>query len=83
MTTRNEIKYWLYEGKADRNKTHMIVVCDTFDWENYPVYVTRQERAREKYKEYNEKNMQRVIEVYSYKDDLESQLNEGRAFHLD
>lgn len=30
--TRTDINGWLDELYADENLTHMIVVCDTFDW---------------------------------------------------
>ena len=61
----------------------MIVVCDTYDWEDYPVYVSRRENVREIYSDYNGKEMQRVMEVYSLKKDTESQLNEHRSFNFD
>ena len=80
--TREDIVRWLTRGKKER-ATHMIVVCDTYDWEDYPVYVSRNEKVREVYREYNGKSMQTVMEVYSLKKDLESQLNEHRAFHFD
>ena len=67
----------------NKDVTHMIVVCDTFSYEDYPVYVTKKERVTEKFSEYDRKNMQKVMEVYSYQRDLEAQLNEQRAFHWD
>ena len=90
MTTRQMIKGWLNDpnrgkiyGNTLEDITHMLVVCDTFDWEDYPVYVTKDEDVRKKYDEYNGPNMQKVMEVYSYSHNLEDQLNEGRAFHYD
>ncbi len=82
MTTQQEIKEWL-ERKSSKDITHMIVVCDTFSYEDYPVYVSRNQNVREVFEEYNRKDMQKVMEVYSYKRSLEDQLNEGRAFHFD
>ncbi len=61
----------------------MIVVCDTFDHEDYPVYVKPGEDVRKKYAEYDGPNMQRVMEVYALHLDLESQLNEHRAKHFE
>jgi hypothetical protein len=83
MTTKNEIQDWLGEIKSRKDLTHMLVVCDTFSYEDYPVYVTLKESVREVYNKYNGKNMQRVMEVYSFRKNLESQLNEQRAFHFD
>ena len=37
-TTRNEIRGWLKRGQRQK-ATHVIVVCDTFDHEDYPVYI--------------------------------------------
>lgn len=80
--SREDIKKWFKEGKK-RGATHMIVVCDTFDYEDYPVFVEKDQKVREVFEEYNDKNMQKVMEVYSLSRDIESQLNEHRAFHFD
>jgi hypothetical protein len=61
-TTHEDIARWLKEGKA-KGATHLIVVCDTFDHDDYPVYVMPGENARAKEAEYNGKSMQRVHEV--------------------
>ena len=82
-TTREEIRQWLEDGKT-KGSTHLIVVCDTFDHEDYPVYVSPSEDVSKKIAGYsNPKEMQKVMEVYSYKLPLESQLSEHRAYHLD
>lgn len=81
-TTKEDIGTWFDEG-VQQGATHMIVVCDTFDYEDYPVYVKPGEDVREKYEQYNGKNMQRVMEVYSLKKSKESQLDERRVFHFD
>jgi hypothetical protein len=81
-TTHEEIRDWLQRGK-EQGATHMLVVCDTYDREDYPVYVLRGQVAKQVYDEYNGPNMQRVMEVYSYGRDLSEQLAEGRCFHLD
>lgn len=81
-TTKEEISTWFDEG-VEQGATHMIVVCDTFDHEDYPVYVKLGEDVRETYKKYDGQNMQRVMEVYSLKKSKESQLGERRVFHFD
>lgn len=45
-TTREDITGWLHRGQ-EKGATHMIVVCDTFDWSDYPVFVMPGEAARE------------------------------------
>ena len=80
-TTRQEIAEWFEEG-VKNSKTHMIVVCDTFDYDDYPVFVSEGESARTAYEERDGRNMQRVMEVYNLRMDMETQLNERRAFNF-
>lgn len=81
-TTRVEIARWFQEG-VEQGATHMIIVCDTYDWEDFPVYVDPMEDVREKYAEHDGKNMEKVMEVYSLFQDMDAQLSERRAFHFD
>ena len=80
MTSKDTIRQWLQQG-IDENQTHVIVVCDTFDYEDYPVYVDETEDVREVEKKYNGQNMQRIMEVYNLKMNIEDQLNQYRAFN--
>lgn len=76
-------KAW-FKGGVKKGATHMFIVCDTYNGEYYPVYVMPKENVREKYKKYyRNANLQKVMEVYSLKRNMESQLNEHRAFHFD
>lgn len=83
MTTAGEILNWFKEGQK-KKATHMIVVCDTFDHEDYPVYVTRKQDPKVVYAEYSGKNMQRVMEVYALHKPFREQAGivdgVGRAF---
>jgi len=79
-TTVEDIKGWLKRG-ADEGATHLIVACDTFDYSDYPVFVSPTESVAEKAAEHNGKNMQKVMEVYDLSMDLDKQLAEPRAFH--
>lgn len=63
--------------------THVIVVCDTFNYLDYPIYVTESEDVKEKEKYYNNQKMQQVKEVYSLSHDIEEQLAEDCSFHYD
>lgn len=82
MTTKEDISRWFDEG-VRQNATHMLVVCDDYDHEDYPVYIKPGENARERHNEYTsgKHSMQRVMEVYSLTQDKAKQLNEGRAFN--
>lgn len=79
--TKQDIRSWLDRGKKE-GASHLIVVCDTFDYDDYPVYVMPGDDAHEAFTKYNGVNMQKVMEVYSFSLDLEAQLNEHRAFHF-
>lgn len=50
---------WITEAKR-LGATHVIDVCDTFDYDNYPVYVMPGEDIDDKVKEYSNINMQKV-----------------------
>jgi len=39
-TTREQIRGWLERGVVADGATHMVVACDTFDWEDYLVYMS-------------------------------------------
>ena len=82
MTTRAEVARWFDEGVA-QGATHMIVVCDTFDWEDYPVYAHSAAEARSKFQDYSDKSMQQVMEVYALSKPKDPQLAEHRAFHFE
>lgn len=76
-----DISRWFDEG-VDKKATHMIVVCDTFDWEDYPVYVMPGQDAKAVADKYaSGDNMQRLMEVYDLKLSKAAQLGEARSFH--
>ena len=79
-TSREDIKRWLERGK-DEGATHVIIVCDTFDYEDYPVMVKANEDVLEIAEEYDKKNMQKIMEVYNLKRDWEKQLNSKYVFN--
>lgn len=83
-TSKTMIREWLEEAKK-AGATHMLVVCDTFDYEDYPSNVMPHESVEAKIKYYNGASMQSIMEVYSLtgKHSIESQLGEGRAYHTD
>jgi len=80
--TLNDIKGWLRRGQAEE-ATHVIIVHDTYDHENYPVFVLPGEDVFERASKFNGPNMQAIDEVYDLSMDIDEQLNERRAFHPD
>ena len=77
--TKEFIRNWLQ--RATKEDTHMLVVLDTFDYLNYPIFVNKNEDVNNKIKHYSE-NMQRVVEVYNLSIDLESQLEAHRVWNI-
>jgi hypothetical protein len=80
-TTKAEIRGWLERGK-DKGATHLFVVCDTFDWEDYPEFgnyanAAEAEKAASRYP----RDMQKLMEVYRIDKDWEPQLNSVRSFN--
>lgn len=78
-TTPQDIEEWFDTGVKDK-KEFLIVVCDTFSHEDYPVYVSK-ENFWEKHDSYSYKNMQMIIEVYDLKKDKTAQLKEHRSYN--
>jgi len=81
MTTKTDIASWFKRGIAE-GATHLIVVCDTFDYDDFPVFVKPGEDVRTRVAAYsNSQNMTRVMEVYNLSKDMDTQLNEHRSFN--
>ena len=79
MTTREEISGWFDQAIALEHQ-FMVVVCDTFDHSDYPVFCKTEDDARATVKEPG--SMQRVMEVYDLRQDKSEQMNERRAWRL-
>lgn len=80
-TSQAEIRGWLESAKTSGSRW-LIVVCDTWDFEDYPVEVKGDAAAF--YAEYDRvarADMTRIMEVYDLDMDLPSQLQEFRANH--
>ena len=79
-TTREDITGWLHRGQ-EKGASHVLVVCDTFDWSDYPVFVMPGQDVRKAAEENNGPNMTKLMEVYKLEDDWETQLNQHRSFN--
>lgn len=82
MTSKEDIRRWIRDG-VRQGATHVIVVCDSFDHDDYPVYVKPGEDPKTKVSEYEAKPMQSIMEVYALHLDTEAQLSEPRSFHVE
>ena len=74
--SRQDISAWFDRGVSER-ASHMVVVCDTFDWEDYPVFVKSAEEAKARYEDRT--NMQKGMEVYKLSDPKDEQMNLRRC----
>jgi hypothetical protein len=77
--TKGEISKWFDEGVA-KNARYMIICCDTFDYDDYPVFANTDNDCMMSY--HNPGKMQRVMEVYDLQSDKAEQMSEGRAMRL-
>jgi len=78
-TTVENIRAWL--GGRETHHSHMLVVTDTFDYCDYPVYVSNDQDIHEIVSSYP-KNMQKLTEVYNLSMDIDLQLKERRCYNL-
>jgi hypothetical protein len=84
--TKADLVRWVKEAAKKKNVTHVVIVCDTFDYEDYPVEVLKGQDVREVAKANNGPNMTRLMEVYSLtgKHTLDEQFAQaGRVFNYD
>ena len=80
MASLKDIAGWFEDGKA-RKAAYMIVVCDTFDHDDYPVYTNAGDEFWAKYDAVNCQNMQRIMEVYDL-DKPWSEQTAGRVWNV-
>ena len=64
--------------------SHVLIVCDTFDYDDYVVYVKKGEDIHSKVQYYNDfMQMRRIMEIYNYSLDINKQLNESHSWHIE
>ncbi len=81
--TKEEIRKIVMHGNTGEY-SHVIICCDTFDYEDYPVYIKYGEDIKTIIANYNDYNkMSKVMEIYNYNLDLEKQLKETRSYHIE
>lgn len=81
VASLSDISEWFDSGKKSGHH-YMIIVCDTFDWEDYPVYTGEVDFWTKYGKFVSGAEMQKVMEVYNLKLDKMEQLNQDRVFNL-
>lgn len=78
--TRDDLRAWFLRGQQEETLTHMVILCDTFDMSDYPVYVESKEEAMAYMGPLD--NMRKVMEVYNLHRDMEEQLAAVRAWYF-
>lgn len=66
--TREDVNRWIDKAKQE-DYSYIISVCDTFEYDDYPVYCKTIEDVKDKYSKYDNNNMQRINEVIRINDD--------------
>lgn len=79
--TKQDIEGWLQSAKQ-KGASHLIVAVDTFDHDNYPVYVGYNEDIQEEIDRITNLSMQGIDEVYNMSMDINKQLKQVRAINF-
>ena len=82
--SKEEITRMVMKGNTGEY-SHVIIVVDRFDYQDYPVYVSYNENISEVIMKYQGgiNSLTGIMEIYNYNLDLEKQLNENRAYHIE
>ena len=78
---KNRVQLWFKEGQS-KNAHHMLIMRDTYEYEDYPVYVLKNEDTKKKIRELRENDNQVVQAIFDLSLDMDSQLEERRAYHV-
>jgi hypothetical protein len=78
-TTARELSEWFDEG-VKQGAAYMVVICDTFDWDDYPSYFKTRESAQRIVD--HPGSMQKVMEVYDLKADKAAQFAGSRTWAI-
>ena len=66
--TRKDVNHWIDTAKKSGYK-YIISVCDTFDYDDYPVYCDDDTKLISTHHRYDGVNMQKVNEIIRINDD--------------
>jgi hypothetical protein len=76
-----EVRDMVIHGDNGINQ-YCIIAVDEFSFEDYPIYAVDINEAISLIDRTNSLNMQRVLEVYNYQQDLEEQFKEFRTWRI-
>lgn len=66
--SRKDVDRWIDTGKQ-RGYKYIISVCDTFDYDDYPVYIKDLNELKDRVDDYDGVNMQKINEIIRINDD--------------
>lgn len=66
--TREDVDRWIETAK-EKGYKYIISVCDSWDYEDYPVYCKDKKELKEETPKYSGVNMQRINEVITINSD--------------
>lgn len=81
-TSREDISRWYDEG-AQKGASHMIVAADTYDHENYPVFVSAWANLAGEMAALRKQDMTKIMEVYRLTGGKDAQLSQPRAWDVE
>lgn len=82
MTTSvKTIRLWLERAK-NNGSTFLIVACDMFEREDYPIYCSSKNEALLKITELRAEDLSGIHEVYDLNLDIEEQLSKKRVWSI-
>lgn len=76
-TTKDDIRGWIERGK-EQGASHVIVMCDTWDYTDYPAFAMPGDDPRDVAKKAGGE-LARPLECYDLSMDIEAQLDARRA----
>lgn len=71
--TKNDVERWVSDG-IKSGAMYVVSVCDTFDYDDYPVYCKDDKELAEAKLKYNGSNMQRINEVITLAHHMEKNM---------
>jgi hypothetical protein len=76
---QEDIREWLNNAKEIDGARYLLVACDTYDYEDYPIIFENIEELKNRFQ--NPHSMEKFMECYDLKLDLESQLKDYRCWN--
>jgi len=79
--TLQDIHRWIAKAK-EKGASHLIIAVDTYDHENYPVYIGYNENIKKEIGRIRSAELQGIDEIYNMSMDIDKQLAEDRAYNI-